>query len=441
MHRWTILVGCVPFFWNCKEGPDRSSGAIPKMRYAPILVCCLIPFIALIHSHPVIATTQFRSASLGRQFPPSPLTVPSDAVSLPGDKEGQQPAHATTALATLVQQSTLIVRGEVSTIQSFWDRDHRLLESAVTVRVAYPLLGKVGDTVTLHTPGGYLAEEGLGMVSLHAATFTTGEDVLLFLRQQGTQWQMVDGAAGKFHVQGQALVNTDWALAAPLVDLLATITTLSTTRNERTPLAALWVRDNPTVQWSALPTTAASQRPRRWPMPHAAATYYVNINSNQATNTGTGDKTGQGPTAGALRDAIIAAADQWSHVNSADFALRYGGATQATTTGYNGVNEILFMAKGRNARAAAAEVWYTADLTIVEADIWINDDFRWDTSGAPPSDKVDLQSAVLHEFGHWLILGHCTETQSIMYPQLTSGHVKRTLHSEDIAGISAIYPR
>ena len=99
------------------------------------------------------------------------------------------------------------------------------------------------------------------------------------------------------------------------------------------------------------------------------------------------------------------------------------------------------MHKGTQERAAAAQVWYTADQTIIEADIWINEDYAWDATGTPDADEVDLQSALLHEFGHWLILGHSTDASAVMFSRLSTGALKRALQPPDERGIRAIYPR
>ena len=137
----------------------------------------------------------------------------------------------------------------------------------------------------------------------------------------------------------------------------------------------------------------------------------------------------------------MAAAASWSQVANVDFVLTYAGATNATQTGYNGVNEVLFMHKGQQERAAAAQVWFTADGTIIEADIWINDDYTWNATGNPAADEVDLQSALLHEFGHWLILGHCADSHAVMFAKLKAGTLKRELQPSDMLGIRAIYPQ
>jgi hypothetical protein len=149
---------------------------------------------------------------------------------------------------------------------------------------------------------------------------------------------------------------------------------------------------------------------------------------------------GVGNSADAFLDAIKSAAATWNQTPSADFTLDFAGTMQSTQAGYNHVNEIVFMAKGVDNRGALAQVWYTGDGTIVEADIWINDDFRWVVGDNLPGDEVDLQSALLHEFGHWLILNHTSDPHSVMFPTLAPGASKRQLSRWEVEGISAIYP-
>ncbi|MCB0186964.1 MAG: matrixin family metalloprotease, partial [Caldilineaceae bacterium] len=367
-------------------------------------------------------------AAIHSPFHPKPL-VPQHAATT---------SLAMTRKATLTQlvsQADAVVRGRVVSVASGWAPHQRLIESHATVAVSYSLLGQATTTITVTTPGGYLADEGLGMVSPHTAAFTAGEEVLLFLRQTTAQWQVINGAGGKFRLRGQEAMSDDLQIVESLDSFLVSVAALCATRTAAQPTVALWGVDRVTTphQLSALHATAQQTgTAHKWASPHAGATYYVNTNSAQFTSPTAVDE---------LRNAIIAAAATWSDIASADFALHYGGATGATATSYNGVNEILFMHKGATERAAAAEVWYTADQTIVEADIWINDDYQWNVAGTPAANEVDLESALIHEFGHWLILNHTAYPTSVMYPRLATGAIKRTLGDEDIAGISAIYPR
>lgn len=384
----------------------------------------LFPLWLLLQTDQVTATTSPPWLDPSQRFPDS-----------------TQPAHLTAQrrwpLATLVEAADLIVRGQVTAVRSVWAADHSIIESEVTIAVAYTLFGNPQRTVTIRTPGGYLATEGLGMVSLHAATFVVGEEVLAFAYQQGAHWQMVNGATGKFLIQGDQVANPDLALAQPLNGLLPTVVELLRKRGAKAQLPVAWRYLYTPVQPAAIHPLKVQTDARKWATPHPTVTYRINLNTTQVT----GHRTPTGGNRADFRNAILAAAASWSTVTSAEFTLSYGGATEATKTSYNGVNEVLFMHKGVKERAAAAQVWYTDDQTIVEADIWINDDYTWSAVDATAAHEVDLQSALLHEFGHWLVLGHFTDTSAVMFPRLTTGTQKRTLQQPDVLGISAIYPR
>lgn len=344
-------------------------------------------------------------------------------------------SSAFAVLQKLVQVADAIVRGQVMAIHSLWNADHSLIESEVTIAVAYNMLGTPQRTITIRTAGGFLAAEDIGMVSMHEANWAVGEEILAFVYRQGEVWRMVGGATGKFLVEQTMVLNQDLALAQPLAGLLPTVVTLVKQRGPQAQIPTIW-RHLAVATSDTLPApvaiVAALTDNRKWATPHATAPFTINLNSAQI-----GDEDGNRDD---FRQAIIAAAASWSQVPNADFALTYAGESQATHTGYNGVNEVLFMHKGKQERAAAAQVWFTAEGKIIEADIWINDDYGWNATGTPGADEVDLQSALLHEFGHWLILAHCADSHAVMFAKLTTGTLKRELQPSDILGIRTIYP-
>jgi hypothetical protein len=405
-------------------------------RWATFLL--LVTFL-LIQSHSLQAQTLFQHTGQAPPLPPVKPTPSHFATATCSTTPDQQldtacfTAQSTSALAELVQTADLIVRGRVRAVHSFWRADQRIIESDVTLDIAYQLLGAPLHTLTIRTPGGYLAAQGIGMVSLHAATFTVGEEVLLFAYQQAGAWRLVGGATSKFLVQENMVINEDLALRHSMAGVLPTIVELIRKRGLQAQLPTPW-------RHLATAPAAPSAQPmitqpdnRKWATPHAGTAFYLNLNTAQIDNKAGNRK--------AFRQAILAAATSWSQVAGADFTLAYAGETNATTTGYNGVNEVLFMHKGAQERAGAAQVWYTADQTIIEADIWINDDYTWNATGSPEANEVDLQSALLHEFGHWLILGHSPDTDAVMFARLTAGTLKRELQPQDQRGISAIYPQ
>lgn len=90
---------------------------------------------------------------------------------------------------------------------------------------------------------------------------------------------------------------------------------------------------------------------------------------------------------------------------------------------------------------ATAYMWVSGGTDIVEADIVFNDlVYTWSSSGE--SGKMDVQNSATHEFGHWLCLGDLYDpgdSEKTMYAYSSLGETKkRSLHSDDIAGIQAI---
>jgi len=51
----------------------------------------------------------------------------------------------------------------------------------------------------------------------------------------------------------------------------------------------------------------------------------------------------------------------------------------------------------------------------------------------------DYFSVVLHELGHTLGLGHSSDASAVMYPFISADTAKRTLTTDDLAGITALY--
>ncbi len=78
---------------------------------------------------------------------------------------------------------------------------------------------------------------------------------------------------------------------------------------------------------------------------------------------------------------------------------------------------------------------------ITQAEITFNRSYPWSTTGA--SGYYDVQNIATHEFGHWLQLRDLYSSNDYyktMYGYAKTGETyKRTLHSDDIAGIKYIY--
>ena len=58
----------------------------------------------------------------------------------------------------------------------------------------------------------------------------------------------------------------------------------------------------------------------------------------------------------------------------------------------------------------------------------------------PGSGQVDVESVAVHEFGHWLVLGHDSNPAAVMYAWFRlRPRSAAALSSSDVAGIQAIY--
>jgi hypothetical protein len=87
---------------------------------------------------------------------------------------------------------------------------------------------------------------------------------------------------------------------------------------------------------------------------------------------------------------------------------------------------------------------------ILEVDTAFNDEWKtWSTESTPPYGAFDVQSVMLHEFGHWLQLWHSAaitqgQTPIVMQPTILPAGVgesglRRNLSPDDIDGAKAIY--
>jgi hypothetical protein len=139
--------------------------------------------------------------------------------------------------------------------------------------------------------------------------------------------------------------------------------------------------------------------------------------------------------------AVQKAATTWSNAG-AKFTFSYGG----TTTSYNAPNgsdniNCISWGKGLGSSTLAETTyWYdknTGDISQVDCEF--NDNKTWSTAADTPYDYFDVESVMLHEFGHYLSLDHSTVPAAVMWPTINSGTKKRTLNADDIAGIIAIY--
>jgi hypothetical protein len=151
-------------------------------------------------------------------------------------------------------------------------------------------------------------------------------------------------------------------------------------------------------------------------------------------NENTADCEGEGA-------AVQAAAAAWS-ASGANFSFVYDGASGASGSSNNGVNDICWGSLS-DGTVALSSIWYNPDtLVISECDLVFNDNYNWSSSDTPDNTAYDIQTLALHELGHFLMLNDLYRSEDrdkAMYGIAIPGWIKRALHPDDIAGIRDVY--
>lgn len=139
--------------------------------------------------------------------------------------------------------------------------------------------------------------------------------------------------------------------------------------------------------------------------------------------------------------ALAVGADAWATQTNASFHFQYAGTSTGTTNTNDGLNVVMFR-NASSGSAIATTYWWSSGSRIIDADIVFWDGgFQFFTGSAGCSNGFYIEDIAAHEFGHALGLGHSTATGATMYPSVSSCATgNRTLDSDDIAGVEALYP-
>jgi hypothetical protein len=140
--------------------------------------------------------------------------------------------------------------------------------------------------------------------------------------------------------------------------------------------------------------------------------------------------------------AVRAAYQTWEDVAGSYFTETYLGTTTGGL-GYDGHNVVSWGDSEPEGVLAVCYTWYDSGTgRIFECDIEFQDKYTWSSTGE--GGKYDVQNIGTHEFGHTLLLGDLYgpgDSEKTMYGYASAGETKkRTLHQDDIDGISYIYP-
>ncbi|MDD5127229.1 MAG: matrixin family metalloprotease, partial [Dehalococcoidales bacterium] len=342
----------------------------------------------------------------------------ANALATPGDN---------TSLKDLTEGADAIVVGTVIETISYWNDGHTSIFTSAVLSVDEKLKGETTqEQITVNFPGGNV--DGLSLWVSDMPSFNVGEQSLLFLKRDAKQqtqgmkgnkqlagdlYEVYHGYRGKYSVSKEKVGNL------PLRDF-----------NDRVK-AILQGQVVPETELSALQaplTFPFSFSGYSWSHPPSPAISF-RINEN------TSDCTGEGA-------AVQTAAATWNAAG-AYFSLNYAGATGTTTVAYNGTNEIIWRDFGSGGTVGLTSIWHlTGNTNILECDMEFNDYYTWSTAATPPAGRYDTQSVALHEFGHYLCLDDLyddDDSTKVMYGYGSTGQIKRTLHTDDIAGIRSIY--
>ncbi len=145
---------------------------------------------------------------------------------------------------------------------------------------------------------------------------------------------------------------------------------------------------------------------------------------------------------GEFFDAIKDAATEWNRAIGRE-VLKIGGWTNGQSRpSQDGANIIYHLDAWEDERAneqARTTVYWAGDR-IYEADIRINGkNFEFFAGAVPVPGHVDMQSLMVHEFGHVLGLSHTDTPVSVMARSLPSATFRRGITTVDLKSVRCEY--
>ena len=157
-----------------------------------------------------------------------------------------------------------------------------------------------------------------------------------------------------------------------------------------------------------------------------------------------------------VADVIQSSFNTWTSAPNASLSATRGADSSLNAAAFDGINLICFVCNGdfsKESETLAVTVTTTADAPgednkhggvssftgqMMDADILFNPTTSFSTNTSGTSSQ-DLQTVATHEIGHFFGLDHSGVVRAIMYPFAPS--VETTLSYDDVAGISALYPK
>jgi hypothetical protein len=151
---------------------------------------------------------------------------------------------------------------------------------------------------------------------------------------------------------------------------------------------------------------------------------------------------------GSIESAFVNAFQAWSAVSTATISFTEGAPTAASVQpGLDQVNLITtnltpaqWAVYGVDAMSLTSVMSSTTTGQILEADIVFNPNVGFSTEAITPPGVADLYAVATHEVGHLLGLDHTPLASAVMFPLAAGGSLSRTLTSDDMIGVSTLYP-
>lgn len=152
-----------------------------------------------------------------------------------------------------------------------------------------------------------------------------------------------------------------------------------------------------------------------------------------------------------VEDVLIESMDSWSEPCCSSWRASYQGRTSVHPRNKpraDGVHAVGFaegswpLLLGNKNRVIAVTMtsFTTPSCEYTSADLLFNA-VGFTFTVDPNNVRTDLGSIAMHEFGHWLGLGHSNVTGAMMAATYRSGTVVGPLHQDDIDGVCSLYER
>jgi hypothetical protein len=145
--------------------------------------------------------------------------------------------------------------------------------------------------------------------------------------------------------------------------------------------------------------------------------------------------------ASSVETAVRLGADVWPQQAGVPLHFSFAGQSAQTAATNDGVNLVMFR-NASSGSAIATTYWWSSGSRIIDADIVFWDGaFRFFSGTTGCASGFYIEDIAAHEFGHALGLGHSASTAATMYFSVASCSTgNRTLDTDDIAGVRALYP-